>query len=257
MTVALAAAWNPRGELSRFERLFPALKAVYHQMVITLPPQVDAEVVENLRIKPQVAPVVTPSWPQGRYLSIRMALETGADYIHYVDFDRLLRWVETQPDEWRETVRMVTRSDCLVIGRTPQAWDTHPHALRDTEAISNAVISHLVGQELDLSAGSKGFSRAAALVIVANASADRPMGADAEWVIIAHRAGFAVEMVRVDGLDWESADRYQDAAANGDAQRAAAARYDEDARHWTMRVAVAAEIVQTGHETVRRELVGG
>lgn len=256
MSVALATAWNPRGEMSRFERLYPVLKAVYSQMAITLPPQVAAEVVELLRPREQVLPVVTTAWPQGRYLSIKMALETGADHIHYVDFDRLLRWVETRPDEWRRTVQVVTQSDFLVIGRTPQAWETHPRALRDTEAISNAVISHLVGQELDLSAGSKGFSQAAAQMIVANASADRPMGADAEWVLIAHRAGFRVDSVRVDGLDWESADRYQDTAANGDAQRAAAARYDEDPQHWSMRVAVAAEIVQAGLETVQRELVG-
>ncbi len=257
MTVALASPWNPRGELSRFQRLYPLLQSVYADMVITLPPQADMRVVEALQTLPHVTPVVTPEWLQGRYLALKTSLETGANHIHYADFDRLLRWVETRPDEWRQTVQGVLLSDCLVIGRTPQAWETHPRALRETEAVSNGVFSHLLGMPLDLSAGSKGFSQAAAQVLVTNMRPDRPMGADSEWIVLLHRAGFTVDVVQVDGLDWESADRYQDAAADQQAQSAAAALYDQDPQHWAMRVGVAAEIVESGLDALRRELVEG
>jgi hypothetical protein len=257
MTVALAAPWNPRGELNRFQRLHPLLQSVYQDMIVTLPPQADPEVVESLQVLPHVTPVVTPEWPQGRYLSLKMALETGADYIHYADFDRLLRWVETRPDEWRQTVQVVVLSDCLVIGRTAWAWETHPRSLRETEAVSNEVFSHLLGIPLDLSAGSKGFSRAAAQVIMANTRPDRPMGADSEWIVLLHRAGFAVDTIQVDGLDWESADRYRGSAANEDMQREAAALYDQNPQHWAMRVAVAAEIVESGLDALRRDLLEG
>lgn len=256
MTVALASPWNPRGEFSRFERLQPLLASAYSHLVITLPPQADPEIVAALEAMPQVKPIVTPQWPVGRYLALKAALETGVDFIHYVDFDRLLRWSETRPDEWRQTVQIVTQHDYLVIGRTAQAWATHPRALQETEAVSNSVFSNLLGQDLDLSAGSKGFSQAAASAITANALPDRPMGADAEWTVLAHRTGFVVDMLRVDGLDWESADRYQTTAANGDAQKAAAARYDEDPANWSMRVGVAAEIVEAGFAALHRELIG-
>jgi hypothetical protein len=212
-------------------------------------------VFEALQSLPHVTAVVTPEWKQGRYLSLKTALETEADYIHYADFDRLLRWVETRPDEWRQTVQVVVLSDCLVIGRTERAWDTHPRALRETEAVSNSVFSNLLGLPLDLSAGSKGFSQAAAQVLMANTRPDRPMGADSEWIVLLHRTGFAVDAIQVDGLDWESADRYQITAANAQAQRDAAEQYDQDPQHWSMRVAVAAEIVESGLDALRRELV--
>lgn len=257
MTTALATAWHPRGELSRFQRLYPLLQTAYREMIVTLPPQADAEVIIALEALAQVRPVVTPEWPLGRYLALKGTLDTGVDYIHFADFDRLLRWVETRPEEWQRTVESLVNHDCLVIGRTEAAWSTHPRALRETEAVSNAVFSHLLGQPLDLSAGSKGFSQTAARRIVANATPDRPMGADSEWVVIAHRMGCAVDTVLVDGLDWESADRYQTAAANSDMQREAAACYDEDPQHWAMRVAVAAEIVESGLTMMNRELVEG
>jgi hypothetical protein len=255
MTIALATAWNPRGELARFERLYPLLSSVYTHLVVTLPPQVDVAVLTALQTMAHVEPVVTPAWPWGRYLALKHALETGAGHIHYADFDRLLRWVETRPNEWRQIIQVVMLSDCLVIGRTEQAWATHPRALRDTEAISNMVFSQLLDKPLDLSAGSKGFNRAAVAVLLANTQPARALGADSEWVVILHRAGFAIDTVQVDGLDWESADRYQLAAANGDVQRQAALRYDEDPQNWAMRVAVAAEIVETGLAAMKRELI--
>ena len=254
MSIALATAWNPRGELARFERLYPQLRSVYCQIVVTLPPDVDSAVTTTLQAMERVQPVVTPAWSWGRYLTLKTALDTGADHIHYVDFDRLLRWVETRPDEWWQTVRRVIQSDCLLIGRTEQAWTTHPQALRQTEAISNAVFSHLLGQALDLSAGSKGFSRAAVATLMANTEPGRALGTDSEWIVILHRAGFAIDTVLVDGLDWETADRHQSIAAHSDMQQAAAVQYDADPMHWKMRVGVASEIVDAGLDAMRREL---
>jgi hypothetical protein len=53
-----------------------------------------------------------------------------------------------------------------------------------------------------------------------------------------------VEYVEVDGLDWESADRYQDSAADADQQEQAARLYDQDVNHWRRRVEVADEVVE-------------
>jgi hypothetical protein len=41
LTVALATAWRPRGELSRLVQLLPLLRQVYMRMMVSLPP--DAE----------------------------------------------------------------------------------------------------------------------------------------------------------------------------------------------------------------------
>jgi hypothetical protein len=76
---------------------------------------------------------------------------------------------------------------------------------------------------------------------------------DAEWPILLRRAGFTIDYVEVDGLDWESADRYAERAADADAQRRTAEAYDADVRHWARRVEVALEIVRAGVEAMQRD----
>jgi hypothetical protein len=58
----------------------------------------------------------------------------------------------------------------------------------------------------------------------------------------------------VDGLDWESADRYQEQAAKPDHQRLAAEQVDADPLSWEWRVRVAKEIVEVALEAAMRKL---
>jgi hypothetical protein len=67
---------------------------------------------------------------------------------------------------------------------------------------------------------------------------------DAEWPILLKRAGFAIDYVLADGLEWESADRHRSRAADPEEQRRAAEEYDRDPQHWAARTRVAWEIVQ-------------
>ncbi len=254
MSVVLATTYHPRGEINRLRRLYPLLQAIYTDIAISMPPHAHSEDVEAVKALPNVRAFVNTEWPQGRYMALKKSLETDASHVHYADMDRLLRWVEIAPDELRQTAERIEQSDCLVIGRTEQAWDTHPQALRQTEKISNSVFSALLGQELDLSAGSKAFSRRAVEFLMVNSLPARAMGADSEWIVVLHRAGFKVESLLVNGLDWETADRYSDQAADAETQRRAAEIYDTDAQHWAMRVGVALEIVQSGLDAMRREL---
>jgi hypothetical protein len=193
-------------------------------------------------------------WAGGRYLALRQALALPGNTVQYADMDRLLRWVETRPDEWQAIAEEMLRHDCLIVGRTPAAYATHPKSLVRTEAISNRVISHLLGRPMDVSAGSKGFSRRAVACLLANCQPQRALGADAEWPVILQRVGFAVDYVEADGLDWESADRYQLQAANDIDQRRKAEEYDADPKHWARRVEVADEIVAAGLDALTRPL---
>ena len=257
MSVTLATAWRPRGELPRFQALLPRLRQTYDRLAITLPPEVGDDLLEDLAALPGVLPVRTEEWGAGRYLALALACQQAADIIHYVDFDRLLHWVETRPEEWREAVETLTGYDCVVFGRTAAAYATHPQALVQTEALSNQAISYMLGLGgvLDVSAGSKAFSRAAAEFLVANSRPGRALGTDGEWLVLLRRAGYAIAYRQVDGLDWESADRYQESAASPEAQRDAAQTYDRDPAHWQQRVAVANEILQAGLEAASRPLV--
>jgi len=259
LRVALAVTWNPRGEMPRFERLLPELLQVYSSLAISFPPLADPQVTQAFTSGPyagrsDLRMYLNPDWAGGRYMALQTALELGADFIHYADMDRLLRWVETRPDEWRQEVQALQASDCLVMGRNEAAYQTHPRCLTQTEAISNRVVSHLLGQEMDVSAGSKGFSRRAAEYLVAHTQPRRALGTDAEWPILLQRAGYRVGYRAVDGLDWESADRFQEQAAGSADQRRAAERVDADPHSWEWRVQVAAEIVEAALETAGRGL---
>lgn len=256
MSVALATTFNPRGEIGRLRKLLPELQAVYSSISISLPPTARPDEVTALQALSSVHAFVNDDWQHGRYNALRAGVESGAVCIHYADMDRLLRWVETRPDEWRATVEQVRQADCLVIGRTAAAWATHPRAMYDAELIINRTFSKLLGQEMDFGAGSKGFSRRAAEFLIASTTPGRALGADTEWPVLLHRAGFRVRGLLVDGLDWESADRYQDQAADPETQRRFAESYDEVAHNWAMRVRVTEEIVDAGIEAWLRPLVG-
>lgn len=254
MTIALATAWHPRGELDRFLKLLPILQETYAGIAISLPPDTEDSFVKQLISFEKVVAVVTPDWSWGRYLALERALQFPGTHVQYADFDRLLRWIETRRDEWREILRVIQNHDCLIIGRTPQSYQTHPQALVQTETISNQVVSYLIGQPMDVSAGSKGFSRQAGEFILANCEPGHALGTDAEWPLILRKGGFQVETVLVDGLDWESADRYRQEAADPQSQRDAADAYDQNPQNWVERVAVAEEIVRLGLETMVREV---
>jgi hypothetical protein len=73
-------------------------------------------------------------------------LETQADFIHYLDMDRMLHWVETQLDEWKKMVEEIEKFDCVIFGITQVAALTHPQALITTEKISNQVVSYFLNR---------------------------------------------------------------------------------------------------------------
>jgi hypothetical protein len=257
MKVTLTATWRPRGELPRLRKLLPWLRQVYETIILTLPPVSPPEVVAALRDLAQDEPlrlVVTDVWSHGRYRSLAEALDAPAGTIQYADLDRLLRWAETRPQELLQAVDDARQHDCLIFGRTQAAYRSHPQALYQTEAISNRVVSQFLDHLMDVSAGSKAFSRAAAEFLVAHTVPGHPFGVDAEWPILLQRAGFQVDYLEVDGLDWESADRYQERAASSDGQAQAAQEYDRNPEHWQARVVVAQEIVEWAMVTAQRSL---
>ena len=246
MSLSLASTWHPRGEGPRLLKLYPQLEAAYAALVVTLPPGADMSQVELLNELPNTRFILSEDWALGRHLALREALEYPCSHVQYADLDRLIRWVETRPHEWRETLDQIREADCTVIGRTAQAWSTHPQAMLQTEKLFNLIFSHLLGQSMDIGAGSKGFSRAAAEFLVANSRLNRAIGSDAEWPVLLHRAGFQVKAVFVDGLDWETPDHHRDRAAEAQHQRELAEEFDQSAFNWERRVQVALEIVETG-----------
>jgi hypothetical protein len=256
MTIALAATFNPRGETARLERYYAQMQAVYSSIIISLPPNPLADDVRRIQALPGAHVLLNQEWAGGRYRALQTCLEYPWDYVQYADLDRLIRWIETRPEEWLQTVERIQTTDCLVIGRTEAAWATHPQVMIQVEKIINGVFSYHLGQTLDFGAGSKGFSRKAAECVIAHCQPIGAIGSDTEWPVICHRAGFRVEGLLVDGLDWEIPDQYQEAAADLPRQLTLAADYDDDPKHWRYRVATTIEAIESGLNALERPLNG-
>lgn len=247
MNITLTTTWNPRGEDERLVNLLPLLKSFYQDIVVVYRPGSDLHLQKSLE-EAKVITLLSPEWSWGRYLALKAALETKADLIHYADMDRLLRWVETRPEEWKLAVMFAQSRDCVVFGRTDAAYRTHPQAMIQTEKISNSIASYLIGRQMDVSAGSKAFSRRATSSLIEHTRPRRAIGMDAEWLVLLKRAGFAIDYMEVDGLDYETADRYQSQAATIVQQAEHSLQVDTDPQQWALRVSIALEIVQSAIE---------
>jgi SAM-dependent methyltransferase len=259
MSITLATTWHPRGEITRFTRLLPLLQQKYAAIVISFHPGADQSILDRLTAAPlsvesKLVFYVNDDWRSGRYMALNKALATSSGFIHYADMDRLLRWVEIRPDEWMQTIDQIPRFDCLIFGRTENALLTHPQALISTEKASNRVVSHFLNSEMDVSAGSKSFSQVAAQYLVDHGSPHNSIGTDAEWPILLTRAGFRLQYVQVEGLDWESADQFKLQAATPEEQKKAAQKYDADPSNWARRVDIANQIIHMAFETVQRKV---
>jgi hypothetical protein len=241
--------------MPRFQKALPQLKQVYERIIVSVPPTTDSAQVKALENQPDVSVGVPPDWSWGRHMAIQKFLETSASHVHYTDMDRALRWIETQPLELRCIVENIQKTDCLIIGRTEKAFQTHPRALRETESIVNLICSYLLGQTVDMCGGSRGFSRHAVQFLATNSPLGRAIGTDAEWPILLARAGFSVGYLAVDGLDWEVPDHYRQEAADPDTQRHIADEYDKDTSRWVLRVGNALEIVKAGLSAAQQTLV--
>jgi SAM-dependent methyltransferase len=235
------------------------LEEEYSGIVISLIPSQDQDVLQQLSSasflsNTRLQIIIVAEGGSGRYLALQKALESTTDFIHYADMDRLLHWVETQPDEWKRMLGEVEKFDCVIFGRTPRAYLTHPQALIQTEKLSNQVVSHILKQDMDVSAGSKSFSRIAARCIIDNCSKDNSIGTDAEWPICIKKASFYLKYIPVEGLEWESADQFMPRAASADEQSLASKNYDSDPKHWADRAEIANGIIHTALEVSQKEI---
>jgi len=253
MGVALACTWRPRAEGQRWRQLRQHLGQLYERIIVVVPTDCDLAPTESLLSALDIQLYVASRPSRQRYEALEHAWQSGAGSIHCVDGDRLLHWAETRFDELGAAVAAVRQSECLILGRTDQALATHPRALRETEAIFNAVGSYLLQQPVDLGGGSRGFSRAAAQAVLRHAIPEN--FADGEWPVLARRCGFRVGALAVDGLDWETPDHFQQEAASPERQRQVAAAHDQDPERWARRTQTALRIVQEALAAAERPLL--
>lgn len=253
MGITLCCTWKPRGEISRFHQILPILNAHYSDIIISLLTP-DQTIIKTLQSYRNVTAFQLHDMSHGRHAAIFAALDRPNEYAHYVDFDRLLRWIETYPEEIPVVINAIQHYEFLIIGRTAEAFATHAQALQQTEIIVNAVASHFLNQEVDTGGGSRGFHRSAIEFLKDHSTPGNAIGTDAEWPILLHRGGYRIGFTRVNGLTWEIPDRYKSHAVDSATQQEAAHSYDKDASRWRLRVSTAQEIIDSAIRAASQQI---
>lgn len=193
---------DPTGKnVNLVKKLGSSLNEVYQDMYITVSDETNKELIDKLGesgFKIKVIPKKGAAHARREVLKFGI---TGSNQnFHYCDFDRLLTWADRYGNELKSIVAEIPNNDYLILGRTERALNTHPIEWVETEKITNKIFSFELGQEADVTAGSCGFSRQSAQLILDN-SKDKMT--DAEWAMIVHRIGrMRVSYKAVEGLEY-------------------------------------------------------
>ncbi len=207
MTAILALAWHiTHHDVERFSRLHPIMSEIYAGISIITPPHSDRSLNAKIAAFPNVKLLGSQAqYENRRWLTLKQALNfKQASVVHYCDGDHAMARMAEDWNDWKASLEATQNVDCLVIGRSQAVMDNYPQSLRDTEHIVNLVGSYLLGQNVDLGAGARGFSRRAVEYLIAHASYNtHAIATDAEWPLLLQRAGFRI------GTYWSNSALYE------------------------------------------------
>lgn len=143
-------------------------------------------------------------------LAIKTALEFETPYVHQIDFDRALHWANRFPGELKDVLTYFpSYSGFISFMRTHRAFETHPEIQRTVETTVNAIASEVVKVDVDIMSGSFGFDRKLATYIVSE-SKRRDFGIYAEFLTIAQKHKSQINVIEVEGLEWETPDQFKE-----------------------------------------------
>jgi len=127
--VVLAATHHdPEGRwMPVLARHLDELKARYARLAVLCSRTTAPEAVRQLREAGVLATEDGHPPSRGRLGQVRrqvlqLALEAGAEQLHFCDLDRALHWVAWHPQELEKVLQEMPEYDFLVLGRTPEAF---------------------------------------------------------------------------------------------------------------------------------------
>lgn len=143
-------------------------------------------------------------------VALRQALTKESERIFYCDFDRILHWTRSYPNELKEIIQSHSENDFLLIGRTPTAFKTHPETQRETEGIANKIASKILrfSQTRDIISVCWRMKPRLAEISLQIHVTNR-YGFYVEWPVVAWQKAENPIYVEVEGLEWETPDRYR------------------------------------------------
>lgn len=247
-TILAATHHDPDGRLSaQTRRVLPQLATHFQAIVVLLTPQTVTESEAILKDRGAWVTYGNEAMPIGHaHLGLWRRTALGAAYAAhpeakqylFCDLDRVLHWAEYYPDELATALQFASNYDCVVYGRTPRAFASHPRAQRDTEVLANHGFALVSGLDWDIMTAARGLSAAAAHLIVTE-SDDDTVGSDCSWPLLCRQAGLRLGYMPTEGMEFETLDRYQDELEDLGGAQAWLDRFDADPRQWLVRIELA------------------
>ncbi|RLQ94273.1 hypothetical protein [Falsibacillus albus] len=198
----LTVTHDPLGKnIDLFKRLKKVIEDLYPELYMAISEESSIKLIreiENSNFNIKIIPKKGAAFARRAVLNFGLTGECG--FYHYVDFDRLLTWANNHLVELKELKKMLTNQDYMIIGRTERAMNTHPVEWIETERITNKICSIELSMDVDITAGSCGFSRESAEYIH-KYSNDKMT--DGEWPMIVDRmADLRIGYIAVEGLEY-------------------------------------------------------
>lgn len=193
---------DPKGKnIELFKQLQNDLESIYAEMFIAISDQSSADLIDLMEgSRFNVKVIFKKGAAEARREAVRFGLSGDKAHYHYCDFDRLLTWGKNHLEELKQMVQRIPEYSYLILGRTERAMETHPVEWKETERITNKIVSLELGMEVDITAGSCAFSRKNAEYITELSNGKMT---DAEWVMISHRiAKSEINYFPVEGLEY-------------------------------------------------------
>ncbi len=196
------------------ESALPKIKELFVKGIICLTPYTPNEVLTFLRNKGFIV-IVEPS--ERNIDTYRTALRTTLDNIDsisqrifHIDFDRLVHWINTYPEELTNILQNNINVEYLHIGRTKRAFNTHPPTQRRTERIVNEFGSKILGFEdtKDLISVCYIFSKDLGEKIL-KINNFTTTGFYGSWPIYFWNFANSKSYIEVEGHEWETPDRFK------------------------------------------------
>jgi hypothetical protein len=144
--------------------------------------------------------------------ALQVACAPDVDRVVHCDFDRLLHWLATYPQELRGILDgpQLRAHDYLQCGRTPRAFRSHPSTQTRTEGLLNATLSRLLDLDPPRDFYASCFAAAPPIIArLATLPAWNRYGFYATWPFVAWRTAANPGYLEAEGLEWETPDRYQ------------------------------------------------
>lgn len=202
--------------MSLMKPILPMIKNLFFEKIVCCTPSTGEDVRKLLKAEGFIVLVGNSMDQVGNY---KLSIENTLDYIDnskvqkifYIDFDRLIHWINVYPGELSTILSDKIDVDYLHIGRTSRAFETHPPTQKDTENIINEIGSKILGfsETRDIISVCFLISKELGEHIIKIRN-NTITGFYSSWPIIFWNLANLKRYIEVEGLEWETPDQFKD-----------------------------------------------